>query len=87
MLNSGARLLISDFTWHSFVVILLLPSDPDGFGCSALFSSALSPSIATSPPMWSLLFARVPSLVPVPWSVLVVMLGRAPDADDHPYET
>ena len=34
--------------------------------------------------MWSLLLARVTSVF---WSVLVVMLGCAPDADDPPYET
>ena len=36
--------------------------------------------------MWSSLLARVTSLVLVFWSVLVG-LGRAPDADDPPYET
>ena len=69
-----------------FVVILVLLSDPDGFGRPALFSSALLPSTATSPPMRSLLLARVTSLV-LFWSVLVVALGGAPDADDPPYET
>ena len=46
-----------------FVVILLLLSDRDELGCSALFSSALSPLITTSPPMSSLLRVRVTSCV------------------------
>ena len=66
-------------------VILLLLSDPEGFGCLAL--SALSPPIVRSPSMGSSLLAGAASLVSVPWSVLVVALGRAPDADDPPYET
>ena len=69
------------------VILLLLSDDPDGFGCLALLSSALSPSIATSPSMCSSLLARAASLVLVPWSVLVVALGRTTDADDLPYET
>ena len=37
--------------------------------------------------MGPVLTSLVASLVPVFWSVLVVMLGRAPDADDPPCET
>ena len=69
-----------------FVVILLLVSDRDGFGCPALFSSALSTSIATLPSTCSFLIAGATSLVSVSCAVLVVMLGRVPDADDPPYE-
>ena len=79
-----------------FVVILLLLSDPDDLGCSALFSFALSSLVATSPPMSSLLLVRVASwvgsvfsspvtsLVPVFGSLLAVSLGRAPETDDPP---
>ena len=61
-----------------FVVILLLPSDRDGLGCSALFSSALPSLITTSSPMSSVLLAPVlaslvTSPVPVFWSLLVVL--------------
>ena len=67
-----------------FVVIILLLSDLDELGCSALFSSALSPSsqrrhrvnaaacssnILRRPRWW--------------WSVLVTVLGRVPDVDSQ----
>ena len=64
-----------------FAVILLLLSDPDGFGCPALLPSAPSPSIATSSSLCSSLIPRATSLVP---GVLVMALGRTPDADDPP---
>ena len=57
-----------------FVVILLLLSDPDGPGCSALFSSALSSLITTSPPVSSLLLARVTSWVGLVFTSLVTSL-------------
>ena len=81
------------------VVILLRLSDPDGFECPALFSSTLSPSIATSPPVASLLIdwitpcassgpvPLVTSLVSTSCAVLVAVLGGVPDADDPPYES
>ena len=81
-----------------FVVILLLLSGPVGFECPVLLSSTLSPSIATSPPVSSLLLgwvtpcassgriSLVTSLVPVSRAVLVVVLGHMPDADEPPYE-
>ena len=68
-----------------FVVILLLLSDQ--YGCSALFSPALSSLITTSSPLSSLLLVRVTSCVSpvltslvtspvlVSWSVLAVTLG------------
>ena len=77
------------------VEIFLLLSDPDAVGCPALFSPPLSSSIATR----SVLLTQVTSWVdPVPTSlvmslvqvfssVLAVMLGRALDAGNPPYET
>ena len=73
-------------------MILLLLSGPAEFGCHPLFSSAPSPhrDIATNMILaacsshvlrGSCLHPLVRSLVPVLWSGLVVMLGRAPDAD------
>ena len=43
LLFCGARLLISDFTWFPLRCDPPSLSDPDGLGCPALFSSALSP--------------------------------------------
>ena len=74
--------------------------DHDELGCSALFSSALSPLITTSSPTSSLLLVRVTSCVgPVLTSFItspVPVFGvsacgdagyREPDAEDPPTET
>ena len=80
-------------------MILLLLSGLEGFECPAPLSSAFSPSIDTSSPVSPLLLGwitpcassgpvpLVASLVSVSCAVLVVMLGRVPDADDPPCET
>ena len=74
-----------------FVVILLLLSDPDELGCSALFSSALSSLITTNVILAAcssrVLSSPVTSPVLVFGSLLAVSLVRAPEPDDHPLET
>ena len=58
-----------------FVAILLLLSDPYELGCSALLSSALSLLNTTSPPMSSLLLARVTFCVSLLLTSLVTRAG------------
>ena len=87
VLFSGARLLESCFTWFPF------RCDPPSAGPTELgFDSVFVPSrllllARVTSGAGPALISLVTSLVPVFWSVLVVMLGRAPDDDDPPYET
>ena len=99
VLFSGARLLISDFTWFS------LRCDPPSvvwcrrarvsctvFVCTVSRHRAIVTNVILAPARvasWvgPVLNSLVTSLVPVFWSVHVVTLGCVSDADDPPWET
>ena len=56
-------IVFSRFPFNASCVVTATASGPSELGCSALFSSALSSLITTSPPVSSLLLVRVASWV------------------------